>query len=470
METLDKEKEVLGALLKHAWGYDDGTQAEIFKKINLDGVFQNKTNKKISDLLKNGHNSIPEITNSFPENKKVEVTNYLLESTDKKGAYKMQPNALQGLINKTIKTRLEAKITKLINSGLKTGNYDHEKIGVLYQKINRMEIEFESKKARILSFSEINEKPIEWIIDGMLARGMLHALGAVQGHGKTLFLIDLAARASRGKSWPITGESIPQGETLFITDEDSRDRIIKPRIKAAGGVESKIFIPDFDVEKLDLPQDINKLEGWIERLTNPLFLFLDPIVDYANGSLNASEEATKIIQPLRSLADRKNICILYTVHFNKKVDLDSIHRIAHSYVLTSKPRLVWMIAKQDPDDDLNTDRLLLCGKTAFKPIKNMIFSIKGNKEDVPYINDWHTTKIQTTSAMASGERRRDLKVQEAEDFLNSLKGQTLYADDVRTMGEKKGIAKTTLYRARNGPNCNIEDDHDEKGKKFWIFK
>lgn len=470
MSQKNSQEVVLSSLLEHAQRAKEGKPIEVLSQLNFNGFFTEERDKKVLEILKKGHNHPSVVVQHYSEKSTEQrrVKQYIERILE--GAYAMPAEGIQLVIKREMIDRLKNESKKLINDERNHGTDHYDELLELNKKIHEIKVQYAAENANIMSFEEIEEKPVEWIIPGMLAKGMLHVLGGVQGHGKSLYLIDLASRASQGKKWPITGEALPQGETLYITDEDSRDKIIKPRIKAAGGDFSKIFIPDFNIENLNLPHDISKLEGWIEKLENPLFLFLDPLVDYSNKSLNASEEASKIVKPLRLLADRKNICILYTVHFNKKVKLDSIHRIAHSYVLTSKPRLVWMIAKEDSDDDLNTKRLLLCGKTAFKPIKNMLFTIKGTDDDIPFIDDWHTTKIQTSSGMASGERRRDLKVQEAEDFLNEFKGKTQFVDDLRDLGEKRGIAKRTLYRARNGPNCDIEDDYDGKGKKFWKIK
>lgn len=323
----------------------------------------------------------------------------------------------------------------------------------------------DDERLRLLCFEDIPEEKIKWHVPGVYACGMIHSLGGVQGHGKSLHLIDLAAKTSTGAEWPITGTSIPKGDVLYITDEDSRDKIIKPRLRLAGADMSKVFIPDFDIESLALPEDEGKILAWLRTLKNPKLLILDPIVDYSTGSLNVAENATKIIKSLKRIADKTGICVIYSVHFNKNVDLDSVHRVAHSYTLTSKPRLAWLIIKQDAGDDLNPHRILCCGKTAFKPILNMMFTIKGDKLDTPYIDDWRTAKIQTADALATGDRRRDIKVEEAEEFLlNNLNDQWKYVDDIKEIAEKEGINMRTVYRASK--NLSIEDDWDGK-RKMW---
>jgi hypothetical protein len=318
----------------------------------------------------------------------------------------------------------------------------------------------------LLCLQDIEEEAIRWHVPNIYAYRMIHSLGGVQGHGKSLHLIDIAARTSIGAVWPITGENIPIGDTLYITDEDSLDKIIKPRLRLAGADMDKIFVPNFNIEDLVLPENKDKVLMWLEKIKNPKLLILDPLIDYVTGNINASESATKIIKSLKAIAEKTGVCLIYTVHFNKNVDIDSIHRVAHSYVLTSKPRLAWLLIKQDPGDDLNPNRLLCCGKTAFKPIPNMMFTIKGDKHETPYIDDWHTVKVQTADALATGDRRRDLKAKEAEEFLLSiLEDQPVFVSQILQRAKKENIARRTLYRAKE--NICVESNADEKGRTFW---
>ena len=101
-------------------------------------------------------------------------------------------------------------------------------------------------------------------------------------------------------------------------------------------------------------------------------------------------------------------------------------------------------------------------------MSNMMFTIKGDEFDTPYIDDWRTAKTQTADALATGDRRRDLKVEEAEAFLmKHLDGQTLFVEDVKKLAEKENIHERNIYRAKN--NLPISDDYDNKGQKFWTF-
>jgi len=332
------------------------------------------------------------------------------------------------------------------------------------QKLSKeLEALNESKQLQmpLLSFSNINEKETRWHLPHIYAAGMIHALGGMQGHGKSLHLIDLSSKTTVGAIWPITGTAIPKGDVVYITDEDSPESIMKPRLRLAGADMSRIFIPDFNAGDLVLPEDIPLLEKWIKIPTHTLLLIIDPLADTSRGDLNQLDAARKIIAPLKQLADRTGVCLIYSIHLNKNVDLKDVQRIAHSYVLTSKPRLVWLITKKDAADDSDPDRLFVCGKTAFKPIPNMMFTIGEDENENPFIESWNQHRIQTVDALGTSDERRDFRIREAENFLIRTlpdDGTPMQREELLKLSKKLNIAEATFYRAAAGLK-NINKNH-----------
>lgn len=324
----------------------------------------------------------------------------------------------------------------------------------------------------LISFDDIQEERLEWHVPHIYAKGMIHAVGGLQGHGKSLHFMDLAAKTSVGGIWPITGTRIPKGDVIYITDEDSPKSIMKPRLRLAGADMRRIFIPDFNVANLILPGGMEMLRAWIAQPADTKLLFIDPLADYSKGDLNQVDAAIKIITPLKQLADSTGVVLVYSVHFNKKPDLKDVQRVAHSYVLTSKPRLVWLITKKDDADDADPDRLFVCGKTAFKPIPNMMFTIGEDNFENPFIERWSQDSIQTVDALGTSDERRDFRIKEAEDFLMRVlpaDGSPMKRDDLWRRAEEEKIAQATFYRAARGLK-NIKKEKDEDGTLVWSLE
>jgi len=454
----DLEKEIVGAFIMRPELFD-----EIDCPVNL---FQGPHCKAIFKCLKSAHHNNHPIDLGIlmiDLDKKVPATfiSSLLDGYPKSmDSVDVVSEKIRRLKEKKIAGQLSEEAARYGNDVLKGVPSDVTKLRSLSQELVKLNKDDQSQMP-LISFSNITEKATRWHVPYVYAAGMIHALAGMQGHGKSLHLLDLSAKTSVGGAWPITGTQIPKGDVIYITDEDSPEAIMKPRLRLAGADMSRIFIPDFNVGDLALPEDIPLLEKWIKSLPNTVLMIIDPIADSARGDLNQVETGKNITQPLKQLAARTGVCIIYSLHLNKKTDLKDVQRVAHSYVLTSKPRLAWIITKKDASDDSDPDRLFLCGKTAFKPIPNMMFTIGEDENENPFIEFWNQHRIQTVDALGTSDERRDLKIREAENFfMRTLPddGTPMQRIELLNLSKKFNISEATFYRAADGLK-NLNKNH-----------
>ncbi len=84
-----------------------------------------------------------------------------------------------------------------------------------------------------LHFARMNEveaKHVEWLWLNRLARGKLTLLAGDPGIGKSQISIDIAARASKGATWPDGGHA-PLGSVVILSAEDSANDTLRPPLK-----------------------------------------------------------------------------------------------------------------------------------------------------------------------------------------------------------------------------------------------
>jgi hypothetical protein len=131
--------------------------------------------------------------------------------------------------------------------------------------------------------SEVKAQQIDWLWQRRIPLGKITILDGDPGMGKSLLAINIAACLSTGRPMP---DDTPgrQGSTILIAPEDT----IMPRMEAAGGDPSKVFllntIEDFDEKRLgiyartfSLSRDLDDLEREIKR-TNAILVVLDPLM------------------------------------------------------------------------------------------------------------------------------------------------------------------------------------------------
>jgi len=74
-------------------------------------------------------------------------------------------------------------------------------------------------KVNLISAAELIPEPVQWIWEGWLAKGKFHLLAGDAGEGKTTLAIDMAARLSRGGTWP-DGTKCKPAKVIIWSGED----------------------------------------------------------------------------------------------------------------------------------------------------------------------------------------------------------------------------------------------------------
>ncbi len=93
----------------------------------------------------------------------------------------------------------------------------------------------------ISRFSEIEAREIAWLWEGRFALGKITLLTGEGGVGKSMLTCDIAARISKGISFP-DGSSCPIGDCFFIAGEDGAEDTIRPRLDAAGADVDRVHL------------------------------------------------------------------------------------------------------------------------------------------------------------------------------------------------------------------------------------
>jgi hypothetical protein len=104
-----------------------------------------------------------------------------------------------------------------------------------------------------------------------------------------------------------------------VGDEDDRRESWIPRVHAHGGEVGRVFALDSaDGVALDLERDLPALEE-IVREHSLRVIYLDAVLDHLAGTRNSHSEhdVRQALSPLRGLAHRLGVAVLYTLHANK---------------------------------------------------------------------------------------------------------------------------------------------------------
>ena len=230
----------------------------------------------------------------------------------------------------------------------------------------------ERPKYRGRWFSDIEDKHLDWLWDGWLPLGVLVLLDGDPDMGKSVVTLDIGARVTAGNPMPDdSGPNIGAANVIVMSAEDEPERIIKPRLRAAGADMSRIMFLDVAINKkgeeveILLPGDLEALEQAITDVSAKLVI-IDVLVSYLGDQVKTSvdQSVRRALRPLTKVAQRTQACIVCLRHFTKGATggrdvKKAIHAGGGSVGITGAGRAGLVVGYPPKDDD---DTMALLGK------------------------------------------------------------------------------------------------------------
>jgi AAA domain len=358
--------------------------------------------------------------------------------------------------------------------------------------------------------NEVQTTPIDWLWDGWLPRGVVAVLDGDPGLGKSSLALDLIARITTGREFPGASPSPPgplshegrggvqppeasrESQTLenvehpsppggrgaggegdaardprccvVVALEDSIDKVVKPRLEAAGAdVGWVAFLggvredgPDGQVtELLQLPRDLQLIVD-LCRQVRPALLVIDPLFavlgyDERGRFIKANDDQSvrQLLARLKILAEETETTILLIRHLNKASGGTALKRGSGTIAISGLARAALVVGR-DPDDE--SKRVLAMVKSNYgvePPSWRYVLGGPGAISRVEWLGECDL-KPDDLVRSVSAEKRASERLLTAQDFLETAleAGPKTWEELVRE-AEAEGISEITLRRARS---------------------
>jgi len=331
-------------------------------------------------------------------------------------------------------------------------------------------------------------KNIHWLWPFRIPRGMLTVLAGNVGVGKSLVAIDVAARITRGRTWPDAddeGKSTLRagaGRVVFFAAEDlPADTIFWPRMTAAGADIRRICLVEGVRQKGEsgLPQpftlsDLDLLEERIKTIKRLRLIVIDPIMSYVGATeTNLDASVRSVMMPLAALAARCNVAVLCVMHLNKKTTEEAIYRVGGSVAWLAVAREAWLVGL-DPDQPKNNDLGVLVAlkwNITHRPpsmrFRKKTESVKGLREGQACIQ-WTPGDADVDADALLTREKRSPQRDRAETWLrNALAGRKCCASVLKREARKAGISDTTLKRAADDLRVEKRKEGYDEASVWW---
>src|SRR5262249_3088807 len=167
----------------------------------------------------------------------------------------------------------------------------------------------------LIRASDVVPRKLDWMWEGHLLRGSLELLAGRPGMGKSQAQCSYVACATASRPWPDGAKAIPPCNVIMLTAEDNIEKILVPRLIAAGADLTRITIlksirKDNKDRRFLLGEDFEVWGGAIVN-ENAQLVTIDPITAYMGGKLD-SHRVTDVrdqLGPLAELAERTNVAL-----------------------------------------------------------------------------------------------------------------------------------------------------------------
>lgn len=185
-----------------------------------------------------------------------------------------------------------------------------------------------TKRVLLTPASQIKTRRQKWFWEpykgqGVIPLGTATIAAGKGGEGKTTFMLDLAARGSRGE---LHGDLYGQKmATIIIGPEDDWDTVMVPRLKAAGADLDRVYKIDVETaiddhvaqtRSIKFPLDVDMIEEAMQE-TGAKLLIVDPAPSLMQGDMNKVQDVRQSYEPLIALAQRHEIALVLINHFGK---------------------------------------------------------------------------------------------------------------------------------------------------------
>lgn len=358
--------------------------------------------------------------------------------------------------------------------------------GLVYEALERVKAELPAPGTagvplgciETVCLAEVESKPISWLWPGRIALGKLTLLVGDPGLGKSTSALDIAARVSRGASWPDISDTSVPGCVLIATAEDALEDTVRPRLEAVGAVLANIHAIKSTRTRqgeraFSLEVDLPALEREIASLDGARLLVIDPVTAFLGATdSHKNSDVRSILAPLAALAERHGIAVLAVSHLNKSQSA-AIYRTQGSIAFVAAARAAWFVVKDKQDP---SRRLMLQGKNNLGDASGLAFRVESapgpQGTSVPTIvwqDDPVTVSLDDALAPSEGGSGAESELGKACDFLRSeLGGRTLPSNEVQQGARANGISEKTLNRAKKELGVIAEKEGFSGGR--WVWK
>jgi putative DNA primase/helicase len=329
-----------------------------------------------------------------------------------------------------------------------------------------------------ITASDIKPEKTVWIWKDLIAEGCVTVVAGYPGTAKSQIAGMLAAKVSKGGTWPCGGGSAPEGDVVMLISEDDLGKTILPRLRAANANLERVHFfgqhDDPDHEPIDLsnPEDFDRIGLFIEKQRRTKLLIVDPASAFFGHAANNMGSARKLVTQLNHWANHWGIGIVLVCHLTRSGGKKALSMIGGSSAIPAVARAVYMAMDGKPGSKY---RLLACVKNNLArgniTLRYRIETKRAAGLETTRIM-WHPKRLQMTADEALAKVRGNgskAAPRPVEELLKGLLANGKRAvSEVVAKGKASGFTKKRLdTAAKHLAVVKTNTGYGQSKKWFW---
>ena len=294
---------------------------------------------------------------------------------------------------------------------------------------------------QMIKMSEIQSQEVVWLWYPFIPYGKLTIIQGDPGDGKTTFVLNIAAKLSKGEGLDCGMKLSEPLTVIYQSAEDGLTDTIKPRLEAAGADCENISVIDESIKSLSMIDE--RLEEAIIR-TKAKLLILDPIQAYLGGSMdmNRANEARDMTKKLASLAEKYQCVIVLVGHMNKEAGNKAAYRGMGSIDFFAVARSVLLVGRVEGEENIRAVVQIKNNLAGFGHPKAFQLSEDG----FLWLGDYEITADEVLGGIVPKAN----KLEQAKSLLRKLAetNNAIQSNEIFNLAEEQNISRRTLENAK----------------------
>lgn len=294
---------------------------------------------------------------------------------------------------------------------------------------------------QMIKMSEIQSQEVAWLWYPFIPYGKLTIVQGDPGDGKTTFVLNIAAKLSKGEGIDSEMKLAEPLTAIYQSAEDGLADTVKPRLEAAGANCENISVIDESIKALSMIDE--RLEEAVIR-TKAKLLILDPIQAYLGGGMdmNRANEARDMTKKLATLAEKYQCAIVLVGHMNKAAGNKAAYRGIGSIDFFAVARSVLLVGRVEGEANIRAVVQIKNNLAAFGHSKAFELSEDG----FHWLGDYEITADE----MLGGIAPKANKLEQAKRLLREIAetNNAMQSNEIFNLVEEQGLSRRTLENAK----------------------